>query len=209
MAVSWNWQLFDEHLATDISMFTEANIPELVHPEAEFWPANYFLNSAMRTAYTSPTKEYVFTFIRRTTAAFEEYDLARNATQQFVDRRSAGEQPVNTYRSALHHWEQCVALAWQAIDVWRKLTNVHAFNAGDRSAEERLNLTYNRSKHTDKAIAAAQMPPIGPLAMWLANDGLRTTESVLEWVELHDVLSELGKAADLLQDPEKVRSRAE
>ncbi|MDO8389178.1 MAG: hypothetical protein Q7V57_01715 [Actinomycetota bacterium] len=209
MAVSWNWQLFDEHLATEISLFTEANIPELVHPEAEFWPSNYFLNSAMRTAYTSPTKEYVFTFIRRTTAAFEEYDLGRDATLRFVERRSAGEQPVKTYRSALHHWEQCVALAWQAIDVWRKLTGVDAFKVGDGSPEERLNLSYNRSKHTDKAIAAAQMPPVGPLAMWLANNGLRTTESLVEWVELHDVLGDLGKSADLLQDPEKMRSPSE
>jgi hypothetical protein len=209
VAVGWNWQLFDEHLATDISLFTDASIPELVHAQAEFWTANSFLNSAMRTAYTSPTREYAFTFIRRTTAAFEEYGLARDTTLHFVERRSVGEQPVNTYRSALHHWEQCVALAWQAIDAWRKLTNLDAFKAGDDSVEERLNLTYNRSKHTDKAIAAAQMPPVGPLAMWLANDGLRTTESLLSWAELHDVLNELGKTADLLQDPEQFRSPTE
>ena len=208
MTVTFNWELLDELVATDISRFAEVDIPELHHPQAEHWPSNYFLNSAARTAFTTPAREYAFTFIRRVTAAFDEYKLADEATRHFVERRAAGEQPIRTYWSALHHWEQCVALAWQAIEVWRKVTGLKAFDAGDGSAEERLNLTYNRSKHTDNAIAAAQMPSIGPLAMWLANEGLRTTECLLKWSELHDVLSELGEAADLFADPEQFRSPA-
>lgn len=81
-----------------------------------------------------------------------------------------------------------------------KITGLRAFQ-DKTSAEARLNMTYNRSKHTDSAIARAQMPARGPLAMWLDNDGLRTTDSLLEWAELHDILDETGQTADLLQDP--------
>lgn len=205
MAVAWNWALFDEHVATAISKFTGATIPELAHDQADYWLDNYFLNSAIGTSFMPPAREYAFTFIRRTSAAFEEYELARAATLQFVDRRSAGEQPISIYRSALYHWEQCSALAWQAIEVWRKITKSDAFSPGDGSVEERLHHAHNRSKHTDKAIAANQMPTSGPLAMWLVNDGLRTTESLLAWVELKSVLDELGRAAELLQYPESFR----
>lgn len=111
VATSWNWDLFDEFLATDISKFTEAVMPPLLHDEAEHWLSNYFLNSAIGTSFISPTREFAFTFVRRTSVAFEEYQLASSVTADFVARRSQGMQPTRTYLSGLHHWEQCECMA--------------------------------------------------------------------------------------------------
>ena len=106
---------------------------------------------------------------------------------------------------------QCVAAAWQAVAAWMKLTGEKAFepDAGCPSAEERLNHLYNWSKHTDgKIVTPGEMPESGPLALWLTNQGLRTVKHILTWPELAEVLDDLGKAADLLQDP-KARSSTE
>ncbi len=206
MATTWNWDVLDKHLATDISLMTGASLPDVSsrHPDSQHWLSNYFLNSVLRAQYESPHREYAYTFLRRTMSAFEEYELARAKTEEFVDRRSAGAQPTRVYMSALRHWEQCVANAWQAVAAWMKLTAVRAFVSGhgEVSAEEKLNHIYNRSKHTDNAIAAGQMPERGPLAVWLTNNGLRSVEHLLTWAELVDVLDELAQAAEVLQDPE-------
>ena len=203
------WEVLDQHFATDISNLTAAAVPDLSLDEARYWSANYVLNSALRGSYVMPLRRFVFTFLRRAAAAFEEYALARTATLEFVDRRARGEQPTDAYWSALHHWEQCVASAWQAIASIREHSGTDAFTKGDGTPVERLNMTYNRAKHTESAIGAeGQMPPVGPLAMWLTNDGLQTTESLLSWQELHDILEEIGASAERVQDPKSFGSSA-
>jgi hypothetical protein len=214
MATAWNWDLLDEYLATDISKFVAAEVPALAadHPESEHWVFNYFLNSQLRARFASPSREFAYVFLRRTMAAFEEYEAGRAKTVEFMELRSAGKQPVRTYLSALHHWEQCLAAAWQAIEVWMTLTGQVAFAQGDESPAESLNRLYNRSKHTNSAITkfADQMPVRGPLAVWLSNEGLRSVERLLTWAALKDQLDELAQAADVLQDPTLIgRPRSE
>lgn len=204
--MGWNWAIFDEYMATEASAFTAAEIPEIgpTHPESKHWVSNYFLTSVLRAQYGSPTRELVATLLRRVTIAFEEYDLAKARTDEFVQRRLDGEQPMRVYLSALHHWEQCVAAAWQAVAAWMKTTGLQAFEPDPLapSAEQRLNHLYNWSKHTEsKVVTPGQMPDSGPLAMWLTNDGLRSVDHLLTWKELAEVLDELAKAADILQDP--------
>ena len=193
-------------MATVASVFTEAAIPEIAstHPQSAHWLSNYFLNSALRAQYGSPTRELVSALLRRVTIAFEEYELAKARTDEFVQRRRDGQQPMRTYLSALHHWEQCLAAAWQAVAAWMKLTGERAFDPDPvaPSAEERLNHLYNWSKHTDgKIVSPGQMPKAGPLAVWLSNEGVRSVVHLLTWSELAEMLDELAKAAALLQDP--------
>ena len=88
--------------------------------------SNYFLNSVVRAQYGSPTRELVAALLRRVTIAFEEYELARVRTNEFVERRLNGEQPMRVYLSALHHWEECLAAAWQAVAAWMELTGEQA-----------------------------------------------------------------------------------
>ena len=47
------------------------------------------------------------------------------------------------------------------------------------------------------------MPAIGPLAMWLTNEGLQTVDLALTWRELADLIGDLGRAATSLQDPSR------
>jgi hypothetical protein len=203
MTVSWNWEIIDERIAMDMSLFTEADIPDVGprHPDAEHWIWHYFANTVVRARFDGAPDRYAALMIRRITISFEEYELARTRTSEFLDRRAAGGQPIREYLSALHHWEQVVAAVWQCSEAMMKWTGQQMFKGGDGSAAERMHHLYNRSKHTDKAVRSGQMPPKGQVAMWLTNEGLRTTEQAMEWAELADALDELGKTASILQDP--------
>jgi hypothetical protein len=80
------------------------------------------------------------------------------------------------------------------------------FSPGDGSVLQRLNLLYNRSKHTDKAITAWQLPPNGTISIWLTNDGLQSMDSSLSFEEAADILADLAWWADAVQDPSRFRT---
>lgn len=209
VAGQWNWEMFDKYLATDVSRFTAAAIPGIgsKHPESTHWVFNYFLNLNLRGQFDSPTRELVGVFLRRLTIAFEEYDLAKARTDEFIERRTDGEQAMRVYVSALHHWEQCVAATWQAIAAVTKPSGQKLFKADDGSVEQRLNHIYNWSKHTEEKLDPDQVPDLGPLAVWLTNEGLQSLKDcVLTWSELAEMLEALALVADRLQDPIGVSS---
>ena len=75
------------------------------------------------------------------------------------------------------------------------------FVKDDGSILQRLNLLYNRSKHIESAIKSSQLPPNGTLPVWLTNEGLEATDAKLTFEEMADILSDLAKWADAVQDP--------
>lgn len=76
------------------------------------------------------------------------------------------------------------------------------FRKRDGSVLERLNILYGRAKHVEKAIATVGLlPENGTLAIWLTNDGLRSTDSYLTFGETAEILRDLARFADALQDP--------
>jgi len=204
--VGWSWDLLDELVATNISAFTEADVRELSsrHPESSHWLANHFLNSTFRAQYSSPVRELVVLFLRRVSIAFEEYELARARTDEFLLGRRNGEQPTRLYLSALHHWEQCLAAICQAMKAWTELTGDRVFDpeADPAPPEAKVNHLHNWSKHSDEKVAKPNlMPERGPLAVWMTNDGLRSRRHRLTWTELTAVLDDIANAANVLQDP--------
>ncbi len=64
-----------------------------------------------------------------------------------------------------------------------------------------IDALHNRSKHAEDAIARGEFPENTTLAVWLDNDGLRSTDAQLTFDEVAHELRELGVWADLLQDP--------
>ena len=135
--MGWSWDLLDEFIGTDISKLTSATIPDLreVHPQASHWPIDYVLNSVLRARFVPQTNERVCTFLRRCLGAFEEYERASIETRAFVIGRADGKQPIRHYLSALHHWEQCVAAAWQALEMAMVLAGELAYGSAVGSVD--------------------------------------------------------------------------
>jgi hypothetical protein len=104
------------------------------------------------------------------------------------------------YIKAIGHWERFLSdadRAWTFLVRGEKIL----FVKGDGSILQRLNLLYNRTKHIESDIKSGQGPPNGTLPVWLTNEGLETTNAQLAFGEMADILSDLAKWADAVQDP--------
>jgi hypothetical protein len=190
----------DQFVAPEMSRFTAADIPDVPsrHTESAHWLHNFVLNSLLRVSVSSPHREYIFNFLRRSVDCFVEYGLAREATYAYLAGASGR---TAAYLRALHHWEAFLGTAWHAFNSVAKLVGMRAFEKRDGSLEERLNHLYNRIKHTESAIENGQMPRQGTLPVWLTNRGLTSIEHCLTWEETGVVLERLARCAERLQDP--------
>ncbi len=95
----------DTYVATEISKFDNAEIPDMSASQREslHWISKYILNSVLRGALPSPQREYRFNFLRRAMTACNEHFLARHATLAFLEHE---ERSFGKYFTAIHHWEQ-------------------------------------------------------------------------------------------------------
>jgi hypothetical protein len=190
----------DRYVAPVFSDSTAANIPDMsaVSPGQRHWLANFILNSWARATMDDDSRRTLFNFLRRTQAAFREYEEARRLTlAHLADRRR---NAISLYITAVGHWEQFIPRADRAWAVLVKGEKI-LFVKGDGSVVQRLNLLYNRTKHIESAIKSGQLPPDGTLPVWLTNDGLRSVDAQLASTELAETLTDLAKWADAAQDP--------
>ncbi len=193
----------DKYVAPGFSAFTAATIPDMsaVSQEQEHWLANFILSSWSRPAMDDQ-RSTLFNFLRRTQAAFREYQEARRLTlAHLADGRP---NAVSGYIAAIDHWEQFLSHADRAWAVLVKGKPI-LFDKGDGSIVQRLNLLYNRTKHVETAINSGQLPPGGTLPVWLTNDGLEAVDAKLSFAEIAEVLTDLAKWADAAQDPLTMR----
>src|ERR1035437_1365201 len=86
-----------------MSSFTDASIEDLsgASPQRDGWVASYLLNSIFRGRLDGPANPMLFNFLRRTHAAFREYELARAGTLAYL----ANPDAVMEYLAAIAHWE--------------------------------------------------------------------------------------------------------
>lgn len=66
---------------------------------------------------------------------------------------------------------------------------------------QRLHSLYNRTKHVESAIKSGQLPANGTIPVWLTNDGLEAVDGKLTFAEIAEILGDLSKWADTVQDP--------
>jgi hypothetical protein len=144
----------------------------------------------------------LYNFLRRTEAAFREYEAARQSTLKYLVKRDA----MFAYLVPIEHWEVFLSQAYQALCLLARGQKV-LFEPGDGSVAQRLNLLYNRAKHAKKAITSHQLPPDGTLPVWLKNDGLHCVESSLTFEEIAEVLKDLAHWAEAVQDPLTMREK--
>ncbi|MEX1102327.1 MAG: hypothetical protein WD739_10920 [Actinomycetota bacterium] len=208
----------DRFLAPDVSKFTSAEIPDMSDHDTQsgHWLVNYVLSSILRGSFRPPQNAIVYNFLRRAEGAFSEHANAREQTLQFLD---SGRQSVSLYSTALRHWEFFLSQAWQGIELLRRFPEENftapypVFQQRDGSVEQRLNALYNSMKHVESRIVAGQIPEGATTPVWLANEGIRTTDEILTFEDTGVILRDLAEYSDLVVDPrtmgDKARAREE
>jgi hypothetical protein len=159
------------------------------------WLAKFLLNSTSRLTVKERAKQLMVAYLRKVEAGLEEYELARAAMLAFVEN---GPQNISSYFRGLRHFENCLAMAYQAAMVFRALFNGgDLFKKDDGTAFDRLHKLYNDSKHVEGAVGRGDFPhPQATVLIWLTNDGLASQRSSLTFAELHLLLTELAEMAD-------------
>lgn len=186
----------DNFIGTDMSQLTEASIPDLAPNETLI--AHYILNSLVRGFFKVEVRAQVFYYLRRVTAALEEWRLARDATLSYVE--TPGKHPMR-YVKAIGHWEAVLTYTWQSCRLVNRDKNGW-YTKDDGSVVEAVNELYNLVKHIDDRIADGKtMPVLGPLGVWLTNDGLRSTGHFVTFAGLGELLAHLADLANKLEDP--------
>jgi hypothetical protein len=190
----------DKYVAPEISSFTSASIRDMsaVSAEQNYWLINFILNTGLRVTMNDAARQTFYNFLRRTEAAFLDYEAARQRTLKYLG--SPNRDALAEYIVAIGHWEAFLSHAYQACCLLYR-GQKSFFERGDGSVLQRLNLLYNRAKHAETAITNQQLPPDGTLPVWLKNDGLHCVESSLTFDEIAELLEELAQCADEMQDP--------
>ena len=184
----------DAFVSQDLSELTTCNALEIVSrfPESPHWIGNFTLNSMFGHQVGMDARRFCLAFLRRAEAAFFNYELAREALSQFAEALKVGPRKTSLYFRALHFFEVCLAMQWQAISLFARLSPEKPFKKGDGSDYEKLNRIYNESKHYDPA----GLPPNLLHAVWITNEGISIQDVCLTFGELEGLLVELGNIAD-------------
>jgi hypothetical protein len=158
-----------------------------------------------RAKWSAPLNAYAYNYLRRAEAAFREHINARAATLKFLERRNS----PSLYTRALFHWEVFLGQSWHAYELLVQVVSpgVRPFEQGSGSVEERLNHLYNQMKHVEGRIENGQMPIGATVPVWLTNEGLTSIDARLTFVESAEVLEDLAKWADALDDPRSASDR--
>jgi hypothetical protein len=146
-----------------------------------------------RHPVSDEARKFCLAFLRRAEAAFFSYELARKSLIEVADSvKSEGRVKSSLYFRALHFFEVCIAMQWQAISLLARLAADKPFKKGDGSDYEKLNLIYNASKHYDPASLRLGLVQ----AVWITNDGINIDGVCLSFLELEGLMVELGQTAD-------------
>lgn len=186
--------MLDQVISHELSKLTTCNAPEVASrfPKSTHWIGNFTLNSTFGRPVTVEARKFCLAFLRRAEAAFANYELGRQALLEFEESVRDGPKKTSVYFKALHFFEVCLAMQWQAVDLFRRLSKQKPFQKGDGSSTEKLNQIYNESKHYDPASL-----PAGLLhATWITNEGLNIQGVCLTFAELESLMVDLGQTAE-------------
>ena len=201
MAVQFGAEILDAYFAPGISAFDSANIPDLVGtcPQSEHWLGNLFLNSIFGSRYTDNWRQAAISFIYRTQTALSAYERARTKTLACVQGFRPGRPATKSYFEALAEWETVVFNIQIVIDLYRRFI---APGESETSEAQQIRLSVNRIKHYAEDLQQGINPADLTVPMWLTLDGIKTSAAAVTYQEIADNLLEMGKAADILQDPD-------
>lgn len=169
----------------DIGSLDQCNIGEISRefPYAKRWLDTLGLMVIFNNHLSLEKRPLALQFIRRVDRAIAEYAAFRDEILQHI----TGESPWSHYYRGLHHAEMAMTLLYQAYDVIRKAADETLFSKDDGSAMQRLNFTYNASKH--------EVPELKD-TVWITNQGIQTEKYLLTYAELEDILRSAGKLVE-------------
>jgi hypothetical protein len=162
-------------------------IPKKIAPD----PLQFVITSIL-IAIPKKHRVRAFNFIRRSSDALAEYERARLSYGRFFRER----QP-HFYLKALHHFESCLACAYQGHELLFGIAHRPFFDktkAGRAELNYRLNRLYNSSKHTEGLIKASTFSG-DTVAMWISNVGLETRQEKMSFDELAEIITDMSFAA--------------
>jgi len=165
--------------AAEVSSCGLSNMKEHI-PESEHWLSNIGLSVIFHDFPPEEMRPFAINFIRRISAAFDQYDLARREVLVLV---KDGHGRWSPYFKALNHLEVTIGQLYVAMDSARKRTGRDFFKSGDGSVEDKLNRLYNASKHQ---IAANELP------MWLSNLSVHSSDTLVTFEEIEDYMLKMA-----------------
>lgn len=183
--------IWDTHLVPDISQLAQQPIkaiPKQLKPD----PLQFVITAILLQLDTL-TRVRIFNFVRRTRDVYEEYHRARRDYRAFFK----SEENAQKYLDALHHFETCLASAFQGHELLFGARGAEFFDKnipGRAELNWRMNRLYNSSKHTEGMIRSSQFDG-KTLAMWISNDGLQTNSEAMSFSELHHVVFDMALTA--------------
>lgn len=200
MAVQFGAEILDAYFAPGISAFNSANIPDLggACPESDHWLGNLFLNSIIGPRYADNWRQAAISFIFRTQTALRAYERARTKTLACIKDFKPGRPATNLYFDALAEWETVLLNIQIVIDLYSKFIDPGAAESPDA---QRIRLSVNRIKHYAEDLQQGVNPADLTVPMWLESDGIKTSAAIVTYQEIAENLREMGKAADIFQDP--------
>lgn len=182
----------DTFVAQDLSQLTECRAAPIApeFPDYSSWLSSFVLNWIFRIPLPKDKAALAFALIRRAEGVIVDYEEARGHLASLV----AGGRSISLYFRCLRRFESTVAMLYQSLDFVRRALGIKLFNQGDGSPYERLNLIYNKSRHSDP-----ETLPAGQLhALWIKNDGLYVDGANLTFDELRDLVRDIGRIANEL-----------
>lgn len=166
-------------------------------PERPEWMGEFVMRRIFHNHVSDERAALAFVLLRRAEAALDEWSLACSTAKGQL--RSA-----SVYFKALRHFETCIANLWQGLDFARRTLDTRIFQAGDRSAYERLNDVYNTSRHFNPS----ELPAGNLHALWLTNSGVRTEAHEVTFEEIREALALLGRIATNIVNGQNVDPNA-
>lgn len=187
----WSSYALDTFMAPKLSQLSSCGAPELATSNTQIAP--FLLNSILGVKLPEPFHRLAFNFIRRVDQASHEYAQGRDYLLKYLQTQEP--LPISLYFQALTHFEQTLAMLYQAAMFCKELTGTWPYEQGDHSLFDRINGLYNASKHMHGRIAGPHFPADVTVAVWITNDGLECHDEAVTFHELHDALKEYAERA--------------
>jgi hypothetical protein len=191
-ALSFDDPIWNEIIAPNISGLKRAEMTSLTIKKPSLvmfaiWAAT-FLN--IETA----TRVRLFNFIRKAISAVDAFELARTHYDRLFSSNN-----IDEYFSALRHFENCLAAAYQGHEVLFGIRSASFFNNATKRGQlnERIRHLYNRAKHVEGFIRRSGFDG-DVIPVWITNDGLATRSNKLSFQEIDQILADMCDAANLI-----------
>jgi hypothetical protein len=182
--------VWNDYIAPGIAHLERQKVP-IISRKIDPDPLQFVITS-MLISIPKNHRVRAFNFIRRSRDALDEYRLARRAYYKFFADRLP-----HIYLEALHHFEVCLACAYQGHELLFGMTGRPFFDKtkpGRAELNYRMQRLYNSSKHTEGFVKASIFSG-DTVTVWISNVGLETRNEKMSFDELAHIIADMSFAA--------------